>query len=439
MKTPQFDPRPISRRNYLKMSGAASLGLGLSACVPPLAQTPAPAQTAAGATATPVPPGRPPAAIAMGNGVQYELIGRYDVDRLNKIMTTELKDFKDYPIKYTPAQNAVRLYRVTYPCVIPERNNKPTMATGLVAIPETGAPAMPMVSYQHGTVYLKNQVPSFPEESYETRLMVAQFAGQGYLVIGADYFGMGLSPENEGYVVLGSLQQACSDMHRAALQVLGNEHIAVTDFFVTGWSEGGITNMAFLEKLERDGVTVRAASTASAPCDALSLLSHFLYFPRKIDGSWVSICFILSAFSFEEYYGARGLAQAFFTPDAYDLCRKIYLKEDPNVEQDLPADLHKIVRPEYFTPRFLEGTEYGRLLRDTTAYRWIIQTPVRNYYGEIDEVVSVELAKLPMLYQQSLGNTKVEAMSAGAIADHRGTFLTSVAEQKKWFDSLLTS
>ena len=43
-----------------------------------------------------------------------------------------------------------------------------------------------------------------------------------------------------------------------------------------------------------------------------------------------------------------------------------------------------------------------------------------------------------MVYQQSIGNTQVEAFSAGPKANHRGTFAYAVAEQKKWFDSLLT-
>ena len=43
-----------------------------------------------------------------------------------------------------------------------------------------------------------------------------------------------------------------------------------------------------------------------------------------------------------------------------------------------------------------------------------------------------------MVYQQSIGSTQVEAFSAGPKANHRGTFAYAVAEQKKWFDSLLT-
>jgi hypothetical protein len=142
--------------------------------------------------------------VRIASGVRYEPIGRWDVDRLNHILTTDTPAFAGIPVTYTPARNAVTLYRVTYPSVIPERGNKPTVATGLVAVPETGGATLPIVSYQHGTVYGKRQVPSFPEESPETQLMLAQFAGQGYVLIGADYFGLGLSEEPEGYMVKAS-------------------------------------------------------------------------------------------------------------------------------------------------------------------------------------------------------------------------------------------
>ncbi|SJM34955.1 conserved hypothetical protein [Mesorhizobium delmotii] len=109
---------------------------------------------------------------------------------------------------YSPARNAVRLYRVTYSSIVPERGNKPTTATGLIAVPDRDGTSFPMISYQHGTAYGKQEVPSFPDQSPETQLMIAQFAGQGYVLVGADYFGLGDSDEPEGYLVKGSHQQA---------------------------------------------------------------------------------------------------------------------------------------------------------------------------------------------------------------------------------------
>jgi hypothetical protein len=45
--------------------------------------------------------------------------------------------FFGIPVTYSPARNAVRLYRVTYSSVIPERGNKPIVATSLLPLPET--------------------------------------------------------------------------------------------------------------------------------------------------------------------------------------------------------------------------------------------------------------------------------------------------------------
>jgi hypothetical protein len=58
------------------------------------------------------------------------------------------------------------------------------------------------------------------------------------------------------------------------------------------------------------------------------------------------------------------------------------------------------------------------------------------HYGEIDECLTIDLARLPSMYQYALGSNQVEALSAGPDANHRGTFGRAVPEWKKWFDSL---
>ena len=176
--------------------------------------------------------------------IEVEEIGAYDVDRLNKVLTEELAEFSQFEISYTPAQVGVKLYRVTYPSVVPERNNRPTTASGLIAIPAVSdkQPAslpvkLPVVSYQHGSVFGKEEVPSFLENSTETRLMVAVFGGQGYMVIGADYFGKGVSPEPNGYIVKESTEQACLDMLLAAQTVCPDLGVEMGPLLLSGWSQ----------------------------------------------------------------------------------------------------------------------------------------------------------------------------------------------------------
>ena len=291
------------------------------------------------------------APIAVSSGVTYEFIERWDVDKLNQILTRDTPAFSGIDVSYTPAKSAVMLYRVTYNSVIPERANKPIVATGLLAVPEGTSGPLPMVSYQHGTVYEKTQVPSYPDQSPETQLMIAQFAAQGYVLIGADYFGMGASKEPEGYMVKGSHQQATADMLAAAKSVLADLKVQSTDLYLAGWSQGGFVTMAFLEKLENSGIPVKAAVTASAPADVFAALNGFLNFPRKNDAVWVNSLFILSSFAFENYYGVPGLARSLFNPEYYDIARKAYVREPFN-PADVPTDLKKLIHKDYFDPQF---------------------------------------------------------------------------------------
>lgn len=377
--------------------------------------------------------------VRLSPDVQYEFIARWDVERLNKILQVDTPNFAGIPVTYSPATNAVRLYRVTYSSVVPEHGNKPTTASGLLAVPENGGPSFPMVSYQHGTVYGKQEVPSFPDQSSETQLMIAQFAGQGYVLIGADYFGLGTSSEPEGYMVKASHQQATYDMLTASRAVLAHLKLNTTKLFLGGWSQGGFVTMAMLEKLERSGLTADATATASAPLDVFVVLNGFLNFPRKNDASWVTSLFILSAFSFENYYSVPGLARSVIAAEYYDLARKAYMREPYDAAQ-VPSDLRKLIRPNYFDPQFFAASAYGRFAAETTAYRWIVKSPVRNYYGESDEVISVGLGQLGMTYQRAIGNGNpaVEALSTGATS-HRGTFATAVPKWKIWFDGIATA
>jgi len=127
--------------------------------------------------------------------------------------------------------------------------NKETIATGMVAFPVVSSTRLPMVSYQHGTVFDKSYVPSQPENSEETRLAVATFASQGYVVIAADYFGRGDSTLPDSFFVKGSTVQANWDFYCAAQDLVARSGIEVTQFFVSGWSQGGWVTMHHLHNV----------------------------------------------------------------------------------------------------------------------------------------------------------------------------------------------
>ena len=146
--------------------------------------------------------------------VKFTKINAPTLSQLNGILRAERNSFAQNPPdgyvmpSYSLAKNEIDLYKVSYDSIIPEQGDKPTKAYGLLALPkDRSSSPMPIISYQHGTAFGKYEVPSYAFSdqvnpvSYETRLMVAQFASQGYIVIAADYFGMGDSNEPEAYTV----------------------------------------------------------------------------------------------------------------------------------------------------------------------------------------------------------------------------------------------
>ena len=214
---------------------------------------------------------------------------------------------------------------MTYASVVPELDNLPTVASGLVAVPETGLSTMPMVSYQHGTVFDRNYVPSRPDQSMETRIMIARFAAQGYVVIGADYFGRGDSDLPDAYLV--KAQRAAGQLRHADRGQVGARRArrhARPQLFLSGWSQGGWTTMVYLERLEGLGVPVTAAAVASGPVDIALIREPLAQQPaagrRALPARAVTLLLLADAF----YHQVPGLDALAIEPAYLEAARDLY-------------------------------------------------------------------------------------------------------------------
>lgn len=378
--------------------------------------------------------------VASAGLVRSESMGVYDVERLNKILTEELDQFTTTKntVVMPPARNAVKLYRIVYRTVTPEQGNRPVLASGLLAVPVVGQKMLPVVSYQHGTVFSKNEVPSHPEQSMETRLMIAQFAGNGYVVIGADYIGKGLSPEPDSYMVRESTAQACLDMLLAARQAMAGLGLEATELFLSGWSQGAWSTMVFRNKLESLGVAVSAAATASTPSDLYLVVARWINNPSPLDVDWLVGAVALLINSYENYYGLPGLSQAAIKEPYRQTARDFYENKIDwaTAEKTLPTKVAQLLDDDFAKASSLVANRFFRLLGDNQAYRWRYLTPTRYYYGKSDEVLPPYVATAPVEFQKTLGGAPALAVCAGDAADHRGTFVFGVADQKAWFDQL---
>ena len=384
----------------------------------------------------------------VSDSVSYQLIGTYDTTKMKSILDSELDEFlhgaKMSSAEFKPGVNTphfgMKLYRVRYKSIVPEWNNKPTISSGLLAIPETTTDSLPMISYQHGTVFEKTSVPSIPDSSMETRLMLAQYGSQGYIVIGADYHGLGLSEEPNSYFAKESTEQAMLDMLKASQTVLQHLKIKQGPLFIHGWSQGGFNTMAFLRQLETLKIPVAGCVTAAGPSEVSGIINRWINNPQPGDAAFLPFAGSNFFFVKEKYSGIKDLAKQAINPKYYQLAKDFYefkISFMEFIQKTNYPSMNELFNEEFRKTGNLAISPFWQTLEKMQEYRWKPTTPIINYYGEGDEVIPWEMALAGPIFQTVLGVKTVKAENAGPKADHRCTYVYSLIHSKPFYDSLL--
>lgn len=408
---------------------------------------------------------------AYANRAVFTFLKTVTAAQLNDVLDKERADFikgvtqgPDYKSLPAPtAANDVDLYTVRYYSTRPEMGGKEIMATGLLALPKIpDTSSIPLLAYNHGTVMGKYEVPSYAfrptnptgnshyPQAYENRYMVALFAGNGYAVMEADYPGLGDGANfKEAYFIKQSTAQAIYDLYLDVKKYLAAQNIVPGKFFVGGWSQGALNTTGFLELLEARGVKVEAAFTAANLNDPFAAMNAIVFHPRAADARWLPVLLGLTTFSCENYFGEKGLAKRVINPAYYSDMKSIYDRTyagQPGLLaiiskwQNLPFT--DFLSPAYRDPAVLAQSPYGRCLAAGEAYRQEFKTPLRMYYGALDEVIRPSIALLARDYQRSITDTpdapsssNVQAVAVPG-AGHRLSLITGSVDAKKWFDSI---
>ena len=433
--------------------------------------------------------------VVIGTHFEKLTFGKLDSisqDDLNTILNDEQRGFlndgdaeylKDYaPPVFRSAKNEVDLYRVAYRSTIPEQGNRPTVAYGLVAIPKGATGSLPLVSYQHGELLLKESAPSqafswdktddrtlvrygltqkqLYDSAYETRLNVAQFAGNGYAVIAADSFGLGNSVELDSFLAKQSGQQALLDMHAASQKLLQSLGLTADKLFLNGWSTGGLATIAFQEALEAKGVKIDGVSTAAAPSDLEMFVNRMIFNPRPYsettvpDGPWNVAIPQLAAFSLGAYGRKPGAALELFGGN-YDFARKFFMREFETLpeftfQEDIRNDRVPVMTmdgvtrsaapAQFIADRLRQDagafsrTAFAGLIRDAGVGSTGLASDMQTYYGLADEIVPESVATIVGTRQAAtFGKTNLQLVPLDD-ASHRGTLLNAAYGQLRWFD-----
>lgn len=398
---------------------------------------------------------------AFAERATFTFLKTVSASELNAVLSTERGQFLDHTSSTIPAPptstatNDVDLYIVRYLSYRPDlRGAARVPVSGLLAVPaHSDYQNIPLLSYQHGTVFGPDHVPSYAFRykndtqygfAYETRYMVALYAGNGYAVMAADYFGLGDARRSkEAYMMKRSTAQVNYDLYLDVRKYLASRSISVSKFFLMGWSQGGLNTPGFLELLERRGVKVDAAVTAASPNDPFAALNAVFYHPSDRDAPWINSVIALTIFSCENYFGPQGLAKATIDPKYYLAFKSIYDRTFYDWSNlTLPSTFLGYLRGEFADPAYFANSDYGKCLAANETFRQEFKTPLRMYYGTKDEVIRERIGLLANDYQEAMVSTpnapssnKIEPIEVTG-ADHRMTFIFGAADARTWLDNI---
>jgi len=325
----------------------------------------------------------------------FSLVGKAQILEVTKIeeLTTDgiqaiLTDF-GVPVNFIENRFNVDLYRVRYTSTNPS-NAEPIEASGAIAIPRGTQCPLPLVSYQHGTVALKTDVPSF--NNYEANIGKV-FAASGYVVCMPDYIGLGTSPGLHPYVHAKSEADAALDLLRAARELSDSLNFPLNDqLFIFGYSQGGHATMALHKEIQEnypDEFTVTASCPMSGPYDLSGVQAEVLTSSNVYPTPGYLPYVVLS---YQSVYGNifTDPSEVFIAP--YDEIIPPLFDGTYSmgfINNQVPNIPSSMVNPELLNDFNTNPNNPLRTaLADNNNYDWLPTSPIRMLYCEGDDQVS---------------------------------------------------
>lgn len=324
--------------------------------------------------------------------------------------------------------NGADLYRVNYTTTNLE--GALDTASGLVCIPHIDGFNLPLVSYGHGTVFSRYDVPSYlsPEHS-----LPAIYSSVGTVVIAPDYLGLGDNDGIHPYVHADSEAWVGHDMIIAVKAFLAEDmDIKVNDqLYITGYSQGGHAAMALHRLLETEtDIEVAASIPMSGPYSISTGMKDLLL----SDDEYLYVSYLATtAVSYQEVYGTiypnNDITQFFKQPYA-DIIQT-YVTDEVNlfdINQELIDSLisneggsfpKKMIFDDIVDAIVADDNHPVNIaLRDNDVYDWAPNADTRLLYCEGDDQVAFENSIIARDKMIENGASTVSAINLNPNFDH---------------------
>jgi hypothetical protein len=334
------------------------------------------------------------------------------------------------------AEHPVKVYRVIYVTVDPF--GAQTLASGAIVAPQDIGKALPLTSYQHGTIVEKSGVPS--EMTGEIIIGLA-LGSSGYLSALPDYLGLGQSPGLHPYLHARSEATATIDLLRATRAFCHDKSIPLNgQLFLVGYSQGGHATLAAHREIEAhhaDEFTVTASAPGAGPYDLSGVTTADFLSGRPMPNPYYFL-YLLAAYQ-SVYNFAESLGHVLAEP--YDQLLPPLLDgkhSSSEINRAIGASsLLGLLRPEFLESFQNDPQHPLRLaLRENDLLDWAPRAPVRLYHCRGDQDVAVANSQAAYQSLVSNGAVAIELVDPFPLANHGICAAFSLLMAKQWFDEL---
>jgi len=328
----------------------------------------------------------------------------------------------------------VRSYHIVYKTTY---KGKEIEASGLALVPVGLKREAPIICLQHGTSFVKNDVPSLNGGDFTGMEL---FASAGYIAIAPDFIGYGKSSGVfHPYYDKGHSAMTVVDMIKSVKEFLVTENVAYNDkLFLAGYSEGGYVTLAAAEEIETNpshGLALTAVVAGAGGYDLTGMLkgvssNSYYSYPAYL-------AFVLM--SYNTTYDWNKSLTYFFKPSCADALSKYMDGKHDGwfINQRLSTNVNSLFNETFYDNLQDRDKEeqLKRAILKNTIRGWKATAPIRLYHGTRDEIIPYENSEVTLKSFRAAGaeNISLKPIPGGS---HSSSFGPMMQAFIPWFHEL---
>ncbi|AFK04810.1 phospholipase/Carboxylesterase [Emticicia oligotrophica DSM 17448] len=330
-------------------------------------------------------------------------------------------------------RSGVKQYKIVYKT----KNTDGTeiQASGALIVPSgtTSSDALPLVSYQHGTIFDDKQAPSYFTTDGEGTI-ASVLATLGYIVSAPDYIGYGASNNlPHTYEHREGLANASLDMLRAAKEVITNEKFNWNkNLYIAGYSEGGFASLSLQKKIEEETGTEFNLKASSCGAGAYNKTLSFktLVSTPSSGNPQHNASYIWVLLTYDRIYKLnRPMTDYFAAPYAAQIQKE---QQNARISGSLTTLLSDAVKK-----GISNGTDTALLnaVKDNDVFDWNPKTPTQLYHGTADTYVPFFNSQTAYDAMKKRGANNVELIPVQG-GDHASSIQTYLLGTLSFFSNI---